>query len=279
MSTPILPFAVWASGTNQNSVPANDNSLRSQILNGLVIDDATAAQPGAPTAGDIYIIPAAATGAQWATFDEDDLVIFDAGNWYAFAPVEGVVVNFDGAQKQWTSVSGWQAFSAGGAMTNPMTTAADIIVGGVAGAPARLAKGTGLQVLRMNAAAAAQEWAAVTQCIPISCTDDATAITAGAAKFTFHMPFAFSLSEVIAGLTTPQASGSIFTVDLNETGASILSTKLTIDNTEETSLTAATPAVISDAALAKGAKITIDVDQIGNGTAKGLKVYLIGALA
>jgi hypothetical protein len=33
---------------------------------------------------------------------------------------------------------------------------------------------------------------------------------------------------------------------------------------------------MSDTSLAKGAKITIDIDQIGDGTAKGLKVYLIG---
>ena len=43
--------------------------------------------------------------------------------------------------------------------------------------------------------------------------------------------------------------------------------------------TAATAAVISDSALADDAEITIDVDQIGDGTAKGLKVYLIGKKA
>ncbi|WP_324730966.1 hypothetical protein [Pseudomonas paeninsulae] len=44
-------------------------------------------------------------------------------------------------------------------MANPMTVAADLIVGGASGAPARLAKGTALQVLRMNAAGTAQEYA------------------------------------------------------------------------------------------------------------------------
>jgi len=52
--------------------------------------------------------------------------------------------------------------------------------------------------------------------------------------------------------------------------------KVTIDNTEKTSTTAATPAVISDTSIADDAEITIDIDQIGNGTAKGLKVTLIG---
>jgi hypothetical protein len=67
-------------------------------------------------------------------------------------------------------------------------------------------------------------------------------------------------------------------VDINESGSTILSTKLTIDNTETTSTTAATPAVISDTALADNAVITIDIDQIGDGTAAGLKVYLIGTI-
>ena len=85
-----------------------------------------------------------------------------------------------------------------------------------------------------------------------------------------------TVTDVRASLTTAQTSGSIFTVDINESGTSIISTKLTIDNTEKTSTTAATPPVISDSSLADDAEITIDIDQIGDGTAKGLKVYLIG---
>jgi len=87
-----------------------------------------------------------------------------------------------------------------------------------------------------------------------------------------------TLPAVRASLTTAQASGSIFTVDINEGGTSILSTKLTIDNTELTSTTAATPAVLSDAALADDAQITVDIDQIGTSGAAGLKVYLIGTI-
>jgi hypothetical protein len=90
------------------------------------------------------------------------------------------------------------------------------------------------------------------------------------------MPYAMTVTAVRASLSTAQASGSIFTVDINEGGTTILSTKLTIDNTEKTSTTAATAAVISDSALADDAEITIDIDQIGNGTAKGLKVTIIG---
>ena len=112
--------------------------------------------------------------------------------------------------------------------------------------------------------------------IQLAASDETTALTTGTAKMTFRMPYAMTLTSVRASLTTAQASGSIFTVDINESGASILSTKLTIDNTEKTSTTAATPAVISDTALADDSEITIDIDQIGNGTATGLKITLIG---
>lgn len=109
--------------------------------------------------------------------------------------------------------------------------------------------------------------------------DETTAITTGTAKVTLRMPFAFTLAFVRASLSTAQTSGAIFTVDINEGGTSILSTKLTIDNTEKTSTTAATAAVISDTTLADDAEITIDIDQVGDGTAKGLKLWLIGVRA
>jgi hypothetical protein len=113
----------------------------------------------------------------------------------------------------------------------------------------------------------------------VAASDETTALATGTAKITFRMPRAVTLTAVRASLTTAQASGSIFTVDINEGGSSILSTKLTIDNTEKTSTTAATPPVISDTALADDSEITIDIDQIGNGSAKGLKVMLIGNYA
>lgn len=115
--------------------------------------------------------------------------------------------------------------------------------------------------------------------ICIAASDETTALTAGTAKVTFRMPHAMTLTDIRASLTTAQASGSIFTVDVNESGTTILSTKITIDNTEKTSTTAATAPVISDASLADDAEITVDIDQIGASGATGLKVYLIGVRA
>ena len=120
---------------------------------------------------------------------------------------------------------------------------------------------------------------AKTEYLTIACSDETTALTAGTAKITFRIPYAMTLTEVRANLNTAQTSGSVFTVDINENGSSILSTKLTIDNTEKTSTTASTSAVISDSSLADDAEITIDIDQVGDGTAKGLKLTLIGTRA
>ncbi|MBW3546237.1 MAG: hypothetical protein KY428_11680 [Bacteroidetes bacterium] len=128
-----------------------------------------------------------------------------------------------------------------------------------------------------SAIATALGYTAAKQIIQVACSDETTALTAGTGKATFRMPHAMTVSAVRASLTTAQTSGTIFTVDINDSGTSILSTKLTIDNTEKTSTTAATAAVISDTALADDAEITVDIDQIGDGTAKGLKITLIGS--
>ena len=67
-------------------------------------------------------------------------------------PAAGVNLGFQAIDTALTEVQD-------GALGNPMTAAADLIVGGVAGAPARLAKGAALQVLRMNAGGTAHEYA------------------------------------------------------------------------------------------------------------------------
>lgn len=122
------------------------------------------------------------------------------------------------------------------------------------------------------------EWAHARahECFMVAVSDETTPLTTGTAKTTFRMPYAFTLTAVRASVTTAP-TGAVLTVDINESGSTILSTKLTIDASEKTSTTAATAAVISDTALANDAEITIDIDQIGSTIAgAGLKVYLIG---
>jgi hypothetical protein len=111
--------------------------------------------------------------------------------------------------------------------------------------------------------------------IPVS--NQTSALTSGTGKFTFRLPYAFTLTtRPRASLKTAQASGSLVTVDIKVSGSTILSTLLTIDNNEKTSTTAATPAVLSTTSLADDAEVVVDVPQIGNGTAFGLVVTLIG---
>jgi hypothetical protein len=101
--------------------------------------------------------------------------------------------------------------------------------------------------------------------------DESTTLTSGTNKFVFHAPFAMTLTRIPkASLTANSTSGSV-TLDVNEAGVSMLSTLLTIDANEDTSATAATPAVLADTTIADNARVSIDVDGAGTG-AKGLKV-------
>lgn len=109
----------------------------------------------------------------------------------------------------------------------------------------------------------------------LAASDEGTALTTGTAKVTARVVGARTLAGVRASLSTAQASGSTFTVDINKNGTTVLSTKLTIDNTEKTSVTAAAAAVISVTSFADDDEVSVDIDQIGDGTAKGLKVSLL----
>lgn len=119
----------------------------------------------------------------------------------------------------------------------------------------------------------------------IACSDETTSITTGTAKVSFRMPFAMTLNAGNAGVRAQAGTaptGSTLIIDINEgdSPATILSTKLSIDAGEKTSLSAASAAVISDTALADDALITIDFDQVGATIpGAGIKVTLRGVRA
>lgn len=116
-----------------------------------------------------------------------------------------------------------------------------------------------------------------TECIFIACSDESTPLTTGSAKATFRMPYAFTVTDIRASVTTAPTGGTLLAVDVNESGTTILSTKLTFDASEKTTTTATTPRVISDASLADDAEITVDIDAVGSTVAgTGLKVAIIG---
>jgi len=107
----------------------------------------------------------------------------------------------------------------------------------------------------------------------VALSDETTAITTGTAKVTFRVPYAMTLYQLPrASLATASTSG-IPEVDINKNGVSIFSTLLSIDANEKTSVTAATPAVLSTTTFADDDELTFDIDVAGTG-AKGLKVTL-----
>lgn len=115
-----------------------------------------------------------------------------------------------------------------------------------------------------------------TETIAISCSDLTSDLSVGTDAGYIHMPFAMTLTSVRAGVIDAPTGDEII-VDINASGSTILSTKLSIDATEETSENAATPPVISDTSLDDWEKVTVDIDQVGSTNAgKGLIVYLEG---
>jgi hypothetical protein len=111
--------------------------------------------------------------------------------------------------------------------------------------------------------------------------DETTAHTTGTSKVTFRNPY--NQSWTITGIklsanTAP--TGSTAVVDVNKNGTTILSTKLSLDAGEKTSITAASQPVLTGATIAADDEITIDIDQVGSTVAgAGFKVYFIGTIA
>jgi hypothetical protein len=104
--------------------------------------------------------------------------------------------------------------------------------------------------------------------------DETTTLTTGTGKSSFRVPRAVTLTQITGSLTTASSSGTV-TVDVNVNGASILSTKLTLDAGDTWSLDSAVAAVISNTSLAVGDLVAIDIDGAGT-AATGLKVYFSG---
>lgn len=111
----------------------------------------------------------------------------------------------------------------------------------------------------------------------LKCTGEAEALTVSSGVYNFRLPYNFHhIQEIRASLVTPQTSGSLVTVDIKRNGSSVFSLPLTIDNGEKSSLTAAAPHVIYTDYWEDDDEITVDITQIGDGTAEGLKLYFVG---
>lgn len=103
---------------------------------------------------------------------------------------------------------------------------------------------------------------------------DAHEVTTGD-TLTIRCPDAFTLEEVRASVKT---AGGVLIFDIKKNGTTILSTPLTIDASEKTSLTAAVPAVISTSAIAQDNELEVSVTDDGGGNAFGAFVILMGKI-
>jgi hypothetical protein len=179
------------------------------------------------------------------------------------------------------AASGYAGLTAGGALTSLTTrigsgAVTNALLANMANATVkgRTTSGTGVpEDLTMAQLYALIKSQIVTPVI-VAVSDETTTLTTGTNKVRFRVPYPMTLTGVRGHLNTASTSG-IVTVDINENGTTILSTKLTFDVNERTTTTAAIPAVLSDTSLTDDAELSVDIDIAGTGAA-GLKVTLLG---
>jgi hypothetical protein len=82
---PLLPFDPAPSGSGLLSIPANDNSLRAEVI-GKAALGFQASQPGSPAEGALYVLSAA-----WGDEVINTLALFRAGSWSYWTPYDGLV--------------------------------------------------------------------------------------------------------------------------------------------------------------------------------------------
>lgn len=285
-----------STGSTDNAILRADGTGGSTLQSSLVTidDDGNITMTGNIQAGQLLLkVPAAANAV---TIKSDAFT--DA--WTLFLPTtagsEGtVLLNTGGGMTTWGNVEWDDIDKAGSSLADLATRSADDLTSGTlalerGGTGATTASGarTALELgdsatrnvgTTTGTVAAGDDARFVNAAaveIGLACSDETSDLTTGTAKVTFRMPHAMTLTAVRASVTTA-GTGSTIIVDINEAGASVLGTKLSIDASERTSTTAASAATITDSALADDAEITIDLDQIGSSTpGTGLKVWLIG---
>lgn len=111
VATVIFPLEVWTSQITQASIPANNNSLRIEVLERAAIDTLST-PPGSPADGDLYVLGSAPSGA-WSTFTEHNVVIYKGGTWLEFEAFDGWVKYINDTLKYFDGAI-WQEVTSGG---------------------------------------------------------------------------------------------------------------------------------------------------------------------
>lgn len=118
------------------------------------------------------------------------------------------------------------------------------------------------------------------QYVTVSLSDLVTPLEVDNALAYQPLPYAFTLVSTQLHLSGAQVGGALLTVDIKwwdgDSWESIFSAPLTIDNGEYSSISANTPAVLTKTSFNAGARLRFDITQVGDGTAVGAKVILLG---
>lgn len=246
-TTPNIPLTEYPTGALTPSAPYNDamQVIDALMRPGGLIQDKDLTTPPTTVSADVgkrWIIPTGAIGV-WAGKVDQIALCTGATLWRYFIPTEGwrVYVLDENIDYLYTGgSSGWDP-AAAIAVSSVNNETGDVLVPTPFG---------------------------------VACSDLTTDITAGTSKGYFRAPFAMQNMTFRASLIDASSSGAI-TIDINKNGSTILSTKLTIDATEKTSTTAATPYVATSTSCADDDEYTVDIDGAGT-DAKGLIVWFIG---
>ena len=111
--------------------------------------------------------------------------------------------------------------------------------------------------------------------VRIACSDLETDLTTKVTAGYWFPEYEGKVLAVYSGCLTGPVGAALIT-DINKNGTTILSTKITIDDGDKTSLVAATPPVISVSTFLAGDEFTIDRDQVGSTTkGKGHQVIMV----
>jgi hypothetical protein len=113
-----------------------------------------------------------------------------------------------------------------------------------------------------------------TEILIFAVTDDTSNVTVGASRTSFRAPSAMTLTSIPRASLNVASTSGLVTCDIKLNGTTILgANKLSIDATEKTSTTAATPTTLATTAISDDAEISVDITAAGTG-AKGLKITL-----
>ena len=177
-------------------------------------------------------------------------------------------------------MSGGSGGSASGASGVSLTTKGDLLTFNTAETRLPVNATNGFVLTTDSTVADGIAWKAntytkPTQAFITACSDETSDLTTGILS-TWRTPYAFTVTGVRASVGTAPTGANI-TVDILQNGVSILSTLITIDVTDKTSLDATVQPVLLTTALTNDAEITINLTVIGSTVAgTGLKVSIIG---